>query len=87
MKEEEYFEDEWSEHFGAPSLSDAEVEEILERARQTSDVKLRRLVQEFQLQRHLIPQLLELAKKSSEENAVLQFARFLINGTLKNVSF
>lgn len=83
MKEDKYLEDEWYEDFGALRLSDAEVEEILERARQTSDVKLRRLVKELLLQRQLMPQLLEIAEKSSAENAVLNLTRFIITGTFE----
>jgi hypothetical protein len=77
-------EQECLEDFGAPRLEESAVDALLERARATGDVDLRRLAKEVQVWRHVAPLLLDrLAPAGSpldEGDALLKFARFLIRG-------
>jgi len=74
--------DEFYEDFGAPPLSESELDTILERARLASDSQLRRLVKEVQLQRWLLPRLLERAEQVPDgaEDQLIKLARFFIRG-------
>src|SRR5687767_8762666 len=74
--------DEFCEDFGAPPLSSAELDALMERARLTSDVQLDRLVKEAQLHRWLLPQLLERAEQISvgSEDQLIKLARFFVRG-------
>jgi len=74
--------DEFYEDFGTPPLSASELDTILERARLASDSQLRQLVKEVQLQRWLLPKLLERAEqaRNDSEDQVMKLARFFIRG-------
>jgi hypothetical protein len=74
--------DEFYEDFGAPPLSESELDTLLERAKDASDSQLRRLVKEVQLQRWLSPRLLERAERATdgEEDQLIKLARFFIRG-------
>ena len=74
--------DEFYEDFGTPPLSASELDTILERARLASDSQLRQLVKEVQLQRWLLPRLLERAERVSNESEdqLLKLARFFVRG-------
>jgi hypothetical protein len=74
--------DEFYEDFGANLLSASELDTILKRARLASDSQLRQLVKEVQLQRWLLPRLLERAEQASNESEdqILKLARFIIRG-------
>ena len=81
MKDDSTFE-EFCEDFGAPPLSDTELDALMERARSTSDLQLRRLVKETQLHRWLLPQLLERAEQIpvDAEDQFIRLARFFVRG-------
>ena len=74
--------DEFYEDFGTPPLSASELDRMLERARLASDSQLRQLVKEVQLQRWLLPKLLERAEQAcnDSEDQVMKLARFFIRG-------
>ena len=77
---EEFYED-----FGAQPLSAVELDAILERASLASDRELRLLVKEVQVQRWLLPILLERFEKcegvsNESKDEVLKLARFIIRG-------
>jgi len=74
--------EEFCEDFGAPRLSPVELDALTERARTTSDVQLRRLVKEVQLQRWLLPLLLERAEQMpvTSEDQFMKLARFFVRG-------
>jgi len=74
--------DEFYEDFGTQPLSASELDMILERARLASDSQLRQLVKEVQLQRWLLPKLLERAEqaRNDSEDQVMKLARFFIRG-------
>jgi hypothetical protein len=74
--------DEFCEDFGAPRLSVAELDVLMERARLASDSQLRRLVKEAQLHRWLMPLLLERAEQLpvDSEDQFMKLARFLVRG-------
>ncbi len=79
LTEETY--EEFLEDFSGSKLTDEEVQEFLEFARQNSDIKLRRLAKEVQNWRAFLPILLQVAEESTkEDNQVLQLARFWIRG-------
>ena len=81
MKDDSTF-DEFCEDFGAPRLSDLELDALMERARLASDSQLRRLVKEAQLHRWLLPQLLERAEQlpADSEDQFMKLVRFLVRG-------
>jgi hypothetical protein len=74
---EEFYED-----FGAGPLPPSELDTILEHARLSSDTQLRQLVKEVQLQRWLLPRLLERVEQVSNESEdeLLKLARFIVRG-------
>ena len=74
--------DEFYEDFGTPPLSASELDTILERARLASDSQLRQLVKEVQLQRWLLPRLLERAEQvpNESEDQLMKLARFFVRG-------
>ena len=74
--------DEFCDDFGAARLSDAELDALMERAHTSSDVELRRLVKEAQLQRWLMPLLLERAEQIpiDPDDQFMKVARFLVRG-------
>lgn len=77
ISDEEY--EESLEDFSDSRLTDEEVQEILDYARKTSDVKLRRLAKEVQGWLCFLPQLLEVAKRTPEkDNQILKLARFWV---------
>jgi len=75
---------EFLEEFGARPLEASAVEALLDRARATGDLELRRLAKEVQVWRHLGPLLLDrLAPAGApfdDGDALLKIARFLIRG-------
>jgi hypothetical protein len=83
MGEEQELE-EFYEDFGAQPLSTRELEAILERARITSDVELRRLLKEVQVLRWLVPILPERVEKtegiSDEPDEALKLAHYIVRG-------
>jgi hypothetical protein len=74
--------EEFCEDFGAPPLSSAELDALMERAKSTSDTQLRRLVEETQLHRWLLPRLLERAEQIplEPEDQFIKLARFVVRG-------
>lgn len=67
--------EEFLEDFSDSTLTNAEVQEILDFARQTSNIKLRRLAKEVQHWRSFLPVLLEVVKNSSEkDNQIVKLA-------------
>ncbi|HQU85499.1 MAG TPA: hypothetical protein PKY59_20360 [Pyrinomonadaceae bacterium] len=71
--------EEFLEDFSDSKLTDEEVQEILNFARQTSNIKLRRLAKEVQHWRSFLPVLLEIVKDSSEkDNQIVKLADFWI---------
>ena len=81
MNDDSTFDEFW-EDFGAPPLSAAELDVLMERARLTSDAQLRRLVKEAQLHRWLVAKLLERAEQIpvGSEDQLIKLARFFVRG-------
>jgi hypothetical protein len=73
---------EFLEDFGATSFSDEELNTILDRARQSGDLELRRLVKQLQALRHISLALLERVEElpARDQDQVLKLARFIIRG-------
>jgi hypothetical protein len=71
-------EDEFFEDFSGWKITDTDLEELLIRARKTSDVRLRRLVKQTQYLRWLMPQLLEIAEQDCRDNNIVKLARAAI---------
>lgn len=78
-------EEEFLEDFGAPALSDTELEALLERARATDDTELRRLVKQHRAIRFAGEMLLRHVESTQgpafiDANPTLRVARFLLRG-------
>jgi len=78
--DQEFFED-----FGAAAISDAELEAMLNRARENGDRELRLLVKHYQALRHVSGLLLERIEASAPPeklaaDQVVRIARFIIRG-------
>jgi len=76
-------EEEWLEDFGAPSLTESQIDALLANARETQNVDLRRLVKEFRAVRAAAEWLLLHVEDNEgrdviESNDVLKLARFLV---------
>jgi hypothetical protein len=77
-------EDEWMEDFGAPALTEVQIEALLTRARVTQNVDLRRLIKEFRTVRVAAEWLLQYIESKEgpdviNNNEVLKVARFLVS--------
>ena len=81
MNDDSTFE-EFCEDFGAPPLSNDELDALMERARSTLDLQLRQLVKETQFHRWLLPRLLERAEQVpvDKEDQFIKVARFFVRG-------
>lgn len=77
-------EDEFYEDFSASALTNEEIQSLIIHARQTSDIKLRRLAKEVQYLRWFMPHLLELAEQNSEENNIINLARAAVKNSNNN---
>lgn len=77
-------EQEFLEDFGAGRIDDSALESLFERARQSGDVELRRVLKEVRVWRYLAPLLLDRIVPAGapldETDALLKTARFLIRG-------
>jgi hypothetical protein len=79
-------ESEWQADFGAPGVNEAELEELLRKARSTDDATLRRLVKQFRTLQRTASQVLHLIEEDhdvlSVRNAeVTRFLRFLVGAS------
>ena len=81
MKSDES-EREFLEDFGARSFSSEELDTILDRARRSGDLELRRLGKELRALQHISRLLLERIEEqpTGDQDQVLKLARFLIRG-------
>jgi hypothetical protein len=70
MSDDEFFED-----FSGCNITDDELEEILARARQTSNIELRQLVKHTQYLRWLVRRLLKIAAPEDSEHTVIKLAQ------------
>ncbi len=78
--EEEFYED-----FSGKNLSDEELNEILIKARKSSDAELRIIVKELQYARFLLKNIIEFVNDTDESDllTIQKLAKNYVNATIK----